>query len=147
MTKKLFKDCRFLIAQPERREILRGASVLVSGASIVGVGSAADLIRLAGTGAEVETIDCRNKIVMPGLVNGHNHSPWSIINLVFSGARSTAVTLPKQTNTAHAVEDYMIAPKAWFREDSTYDLAMCGLMDQIRYGTTTTADSNNYPAA
>ena len=40
-----------------------------------------------------------------------------------------------------------MAPMAWFSDDSTYDLAMCGLMDQIRYGTTTTADANNHPDA
>ncbi|HUA25004.1 MAG TPA: amidohydrolase family protein [Steroidobacteraceae bacterium] len=147
MGKVLLKDCKYLIAQPERREILRGVSVLIDGAEIIAVGSAGDLTRMADYASGLEAIDCRHKLVMPGLVNGHNHSPWSVVNLVFSGARGTGVELPERTDTLQAIEDYMLAPMAWFTADSTYDLAMCGLMDQIRYGTTTTADANNHPDA
>jgi 5-methylthioadenosine/S-adenosylhomocysteine deaminase len=145
--KILLKDCQYLIAQPEQRQILRNASVLIDGNQIVAVGSSEDLSAIAGSVASTDIVDCRRKLVMPGFVNGHNYSPWSVGNLVFSGASSTGVSLPEDTANTQSIEEYMLAPMAWFNDQSTYDLAMCGLMDQIRYGTTTTADAHNHPDA
>jgi len=146
MSKTLFSHCQYLIASPDRREILRDAAVLIDGTSVAVVGTHADVNRVIGE-EPVDTVDCSHKLVMPGFVNGHNHSPWSVINLVFSAASNTGVTLPPQQDFVRQIEEHVLAPMAWFQADNTYDLAMCGLMDQIRYGTTTTADANNRPDA
>ncbi|HEX4504358.1 MAG TPA: amidohydrolase family protein [Alphaproteobacteria bacterium] len=144
MGRTLFKNCRYLIARPDRKEVLRDAAILVDGRDIVAVGPEADM---AAPGPDLDIVDCSDKIVLPGLVNGHNHTPWSVVNLVFSAAASTGVVLPEEPDFISAIENHVMAPMAWFRDDSTYDLAMCGLMDQIRHGTTTTADANNQPDA
>jgi 5-methylthioadenosine/S-adenosylhomocysteine deaminase len=143
----LFRNCRYLIARPDRREVLRDASILTDGRNIVAVGSGREIETIDLGDPTLDVVDCSSKIVMPGLVNGHNHSPWSVVNLVFSAASSTGVELPPEPDFIAAIENHVMAPMAWFRDDSTYDLAMCGLMDQIRYGTTTTADANNHPDA
>lgn len=148
ITRTLYSRCQYLIARPDRREIMRDASVLTQGTDIIAVGAPCDVERLAGQAdGTLRNVDCSRKLVMPGFVNGHNHSPWSVVNLVFSAASSTGIVVPEEPDFVQAIEDHVLAPMAWFREDSTYDLSMCGLMDQIRYGTTTTADANNYPAA
>jgi cytosine/adenosine deaminase-related metal-dependent hydrolase len=123
-----------------------GASVLTDGTDIVAVGASQDIGRLAGRGQEIDIIDCTGKIVMPGLVNAHNHSPLSVTNLAMTG-NSNADEAAGEPDLLQFIEDDVLGPRAWFRDDSTYDMAMCGLMDQIRHGTTTTADAFNNPDA
>ena len=53
--------------------IHRGGSVAVRGDSIVAVGPDADGFQAA------ETIDCRGRVVMPGLVNAHTHVPMTLL--------------------------------------------------------------------
>ncbi|MGA2395890.1 MAG: amidohydrolase family protein [Candidatus Lustribacter sp.] len=140
----LFKNCRYLIARPDRRELLKNTDVLVEGTSIVAVGRLESELQADGG---VDVVPCHDNIVMPGLVNAHNHSPWSVINLVVAGAAGTGAVPTETTDWIGAMEGAILAPMAWFRDDSTYDLSMCGLLDQLRYGTTTTADGNSYPDA
>lgn len=146
MTRTFFKDCRYLIARPDRREVIRGGGVLVEGTDILAVGASADVAQIADTGVH-DVVDCSGKIVMPGFVNGHNHSPWSVINLVVSASSTSGVMPPQPSDLIALIEETVLAPMAWFDADNTYDLAMCGLMDQLRHGTTTTADANNVPSA
>jgi len=51
----------------------RHASIAITGSSIVAVGPEAD----AYDGAN--TIDCRGRVVMPGLVNAHTHVPMTLL--------------------------------------------------------------------
>src|SRR5271154_6176073 len=82
----LFPNCRYLIARPDRREVLRDASILIDGRNIVAVGSGREIEAVDLGDPTLDIVDCGDKIVMPGLVHGHNHSPWSVVNLVFSAA-------------------------------------------------------------
>jgi hypothetical protein len=40
------------------------------------------------------------------------------------------------------IEEDLLGPRAWFEDARTDDMALCGLMDQIRYGTTTTTSAS-----
>ena len=73
MNKVLFKNCRYLIckAAPEKG-ILEDGAVYVEGPVIKAVGPTAEIERLV-TDENTEVLDCRNKIVMPGLIDSHNH--------------------------------------------------------------------------
>src|SRR5271156_5361241 len=86
MTRVLFQNCRYLIARPDRQEVLQNASVLVSGADIIAVGPSGNGNTLVAGDLPVDIVDCSNKIVMPGLVNAHNHSPLSVTNLAMTEA-------------------------------------------------------------
>src|SRR5262245_19409123 len=51
----------------------RRGAVAISGDAIVAVGAAADAYACA------ETVDCRGRVVMPGLVNAHTHVPMTLL--------------------------------------------------------------------
>jgi len=66
----LFVNAMIVTVDPERR-ILDKAALAVSGSTIAGLGDAESLLREFG-GAR-RTIDCRGKVIFPGLINTHNH--------------------------------------------------------------------------
>jgi 5-methylthioadenosine/S-adenosylhomocysteine deaminase len=65
----IFADA-WLITMNERREVLEGASVCVEKDRIVAIGTRQDLQRRYAT---AEVVDCKSRIVMPGMVNTHTH--------------------------------------------------------------------------
>ncbi len=62
----LLKNCRFLITQNAKRDILENVDVLIEDDRIKAIGR--NLGKL-----DKKHIDCSKKIVMPGLVNTHTH--------------------------------------------------------------------------
>src|SRR4029077_1039171 len=65
----IFADA-WLITMNERREVLEGASVCVEKDRIVAVSTREDLVRRFPA---AELVDCKGRIVMPGMVNTHTH--------------------------------------------------------------------------
>src|SRR6202795_1490612 len=65
----IFTDA-WLITMNERREVLESASVCVEKDRIVALGTRQDLVRRFPT---AEIVDCKGRIVMPGMVNTHTH--------------------------------------------------------------------------
>ena len=65
----IFADA-WLITMNERREVLESASVCVEKDRIVAVSTRLDLERRFPT---AEVVDCKGRIVMPGMVNTHTH--------------------------------------------------------------------------
>jgi 5-methylthioadenosine/S-adenosylhomocysteine deaminase len=65
----LLADC-WLITMNDRREILESASVCVEKDRIAAVGTREQLQQRFPT---AEVIDCKGRIVMPGMVNTHTH--------------------------------------------------------------------------
>lgn len=57
----------------ERFTVHRGGGLAVSGGAIVAVGPG------AGAFEADETVDCRGRVVMPGLVNAHTHAPMTLL--------------------------------------------------------------------
>ncbi len=61
----LTMDDRFTVHTP--------GSIAISGGGILAVGNIAEQFE------PVETIDCRGRVVMPGLVNAHTHAPMTLL--------------------------------------------------------------------
>jgi cytosine/adenosine deaminase-related metal-dependent hydrolase len=145
MPKTLFRRCRVLIAKAAADGVIVDGAVLVDGAEIEAVGPSAEIERLCAGDAGLDIIDCANKIVMPGLVNAHNHTPWGVVNLAYTAAYGSGMNVPADMDFNQVMDQFVMAPMAWFTDRSVHELGLCGMMDQIRHGTTTTADANNHP--
>ncbi len=57
-------------------DIFTDGAIAVSGDSIVAVGAAAEI---AAHYQAKETLDCRGRVVMPGLINAHTHAPMTLV--------------------------------------------------------------------
>lgn len=66
-----------------------------------------------------------------------------MINLAYSPAAALGEQRDADFDSLEKIEEFVLAPMAWFDDDNTHDLALCGILDQTRYGTTNTADANN----
>lgn len=72
---KLFKNATVLTVDEKFNQYFPGA-VAVSGDSIVAVGPEKDIL---SSYESAETIDCGEKVLMPGLINGHTHVPMTLL--------------------------------------------------------------------
>jgi len=68
--KLLLKACRYIITQDSDRNIVENKDILIEGNEIVGIGSYTENCR---------TINCSNKLVLPGLFNMHTHTITNIL--------------------------------------------------------------------
>jgi 5-methylthioadenosine/S-adenosylhomocysteine deaminase len=68
----LLQNCKYVVTQNEKREILEGVDILIHDNKITLIGK--DLHKKY---AEEEVLDCSERIVMPGLINAHTHLPMS----------------------------------------------------------------------
>ncbi len=67
----LLKNCRFVVTQNEKREILENTDIEIEGNTIKKIDK--NIKRKPENKIKDQTIDCSNKIVMPGLINTHTH--------------------------------------------------------------------------
>jgi 5-methylthioadenosine/S-adenosylhomocysteine deaminase len=65
----LLHNCKYVVTQNAKREILENVDILIENDRIVGIGK--------GLKSKDEIIDCSQRIVMPGLINCHTHLPMS----------------------------------------------------------------------
>lgn len=65
-----------VVAMDEQRRVIENGAVAIRGERIVAVGSAAEIERAYRGG---KRIGAAGTIVMPGLVNAHNHAPMSLL--------------------------------------------------------------------
>ncbi len=72
MPTTLFRNCTLLPAAHEN--LLHNAYLLVEGDTIAATGSMADLPRYG----QADIIDAGGKLLMPGLINGHNHCAMTL---------------------------------------------------------------------
>jgi 5-methylthioadenosine/S-adenosylhomocysteine deaminase len=132
------KPCDLLITgdliltlDPTDRTFNRGA-IAISDRTIVDIGPADELGRRWTPAA---TVDGKGRIVMPGLVNVHNHTPLMI--------------------TRGMIEDIGFAPMYtpgipqghWLTEEDAYALSSLGMYELLRAGCTTVVDFYRYPSA
>jgi 5-methylthioadenosine/S-adenosylhomocysteine deaminase len=112
--------------------ILKSGAIAVIDKTIVDVGPADTLVV---KWAPAATIDGRNRIVIPGLVNVHNHTPLMI--------------------TRGMIEDIGFAPMYtpgipqghWLNEEDAYALSSLGMYELLRAGCTTVMDFYRYPSS
>src|SRR5262245_24000105 len=62
-----------IVTMDDRFTVHAGGSIAVSGGAIVAVGHIAEQY------TAVETVDCKNRVVMPGLINAHTHAPMTLL--------------------------------------------------------------------
>jgi 5-methylthioadenosine/S-adenosylhomocysteine deaminase len=112
--------------------ILKHGAMAVVDRDIVDIGPA-DALRALWKPAE--TVDGRGRMVMPGMVNVHNHTPLMI--------------------TRGMIEDLGFAPMYtpgvpqghWLRADDAYALSRLGVYELLRAGCTTVMDFYRYPSS
>ena len=114
--------------------VLRNHSVLIEDGMITELAPKARFRAFTG-----KRIDASGKIVMPGLINAHNH-------FYSTFARGLTATKP--------AADFMgVLKNLWWRLDSAlstedcYYSALVALLDSIRHGTTTIIDHHASPSA
>jgi 5-methylthioadenosine/S-adenosylhomocysteine deaminase len=114
----------YIITVNGNRDVIRNGWIRIDGDSIRGIGPMENLPPEAGQGAD-ETIDLHGMIVIPGLINGHNHHWASLFKNTGEGLLLEPwldqVTIPLMLQLT--VEDIRIA-------------AYLGALEQIRTGTT-----------
>src|SRR5688572_11627679 len=62
-----------VVTMDEQFTIHASGSVAISGSGILAVGG------IAGEFDAAEIVDCRGRVVMPGLVNAHTHAPMTLL--------------------------------------------------------------------
>jgi 5-methylthioadenosine/S-adenosylhomocysteine deaminase len=142
MDKILFRNCRFLVSQPTPfGGILENGALYVEGPIIKAVGPTADIEMQYGTQEGLDVIDCQDKLVMPGLVDSHNHVGEAQMFLIFGW-----LTTPLQGIVDTAIRVLWPAYN-WFTDESVYDLTLFGLLNMLKHGTTTYANAFTFPDA
>lgn len=112
--------------------IIRDGAIAIADRTIVGIGPA-DL--LARRWVPATTIDGTGRLMLPGLINAHNHTPLMI--------------------TRGMIEDIGFAPMYtpgipqghWLSEEDAYALSSLGMYELLRAGCTTVVDYYRYPSA
>jgi cytosine/adenosine deaminase-related metal-dependent hydrolase len=131
----LIKNARYLIASLPF-DILENGAVFVEGNRIKAVGRSSDLERRYE--ADV-VIDASDKLVMPGLVDAHNHVGECHMFTLFGFLDSPL------TGIGDALDRIVWPAWCWIPEEAAYDLEMLGLMHLLKSGTTTVQDCFMWP--
>jgi 5-methylthioadenosine/S-adenosylhomocysteine deaminase len=121
----IFADA-WLITMNERREVLESASVCVENDRIVAVSTRQDLQKRFPT---AETVDCRGRILMPGMVNTHTH----LFQTLLKGLGDDMV-LKKWFTCMTGPSGVHLTP------DDAHVAALHGCVESIRSGVTTLVD-------
>ncbi|MCK5594534.1 MAG: amidohydrolase family protein, partial [Candidatus Aenigmarchaeota archaeon] len=66
----LLKNCAQILTQDNKRDILKDKDILIKDGIITEIGK--------NLSTDGKTIDCKNKLAMPGLINTHNHLAMSL---------------------------------------------------------------------
>lgn len=124
MTPLLLVDADFVISRASA--VRRRASVCVSGQRIEAVGEPADLDRRYPA---AEHVDCRGLILLPGLVNAHNH----LFQVLMRGLGKRYAVFDWVKRLTYPVTQRLGA-------DDHYHAVLLACMDAFRNGTTAIVD-------
>ncbi len=113
----------WVLTLDEGRRIFRHGAVAITGARIDAVGEASE-ITARFSGATV--LDTTNKVVLPGLVNGHRH-----LLATPKGAQ------PDGNVTLVNLRDFVYPAFASLSEDDMYTYTLHATAEMVRFGTTT----------
>lgn len=120
----LFRNARVLTMDPARREIA-ATDVLVEGARITAMGT-----RLTPPDQDTRIIDATGHLLMPGLINGHLHSPGNLM-------KGAIVDQPLELFMLHEVPPLMTVPES----ARLYHLrTLLGAVEMLKIGVTAVHD-------
>lgn len=135
----LFKDCKFILSLPEHGGIVSGKSILVDGRYIVAMDHFDVLYHEYETlTKKADVIDCSNKIVMPGLIDSHNHLCNTHMNL------SRIIGLNYDDIASHMMTT-VHDPYGWLTDEALYDISLASALNDIKQGATTIENSTIIP--
>ena len=140
MNKILFRNCRYLISRPTPfGGIIEDGAIVINGATIEAVGPSAEIEAQYSEQPDIEIIDAHNKIVMPGLIDSHNHVGEAHMFLIFGWLRTPL------TGIADTATRILWPAYNWLTDASVYDLTLLGLVNMLKHGTTTFANAFPFP--
>jgi cytosine/adenosine deaminase-related metal-dependent hydrolase len=105
------------------------------------VGDSADLEARYQYTPDLEIVDGQDKLVLPGLVDAHNHL-GETHSLLIEGLLERPIQ-----GIVDAVQRIYWPAYSWLTEESAYDLTLFGLLNVIKHGATTHADAMIFPEA
>src|SRR5215212_526576 len=111
-----------VVTVDEQRRILDDGAVAVDGGRIVAVGPAAEI---AAQYQAAETIDCRGKLVLPGLIDAHGHGGHSLIKTI--GADTPSLWMRIVTS----IYFHFSTPEYWHAD------GLVSALERLRFGVTT----------
>lgn len=124
-TARLFIHATIVTVNKEREIILDGALLIESG-RIAAIGKTVDLLNQAQAAKHsIETVDCTNKIILPGLINTHAHLAQSLL-------RGLAENLPLHNWLCDAIWPL----EANYAENDGYIAALLTIAEMLKSGTT-----------
>ena len=122
----------YVVTMDSEQAVHRGAAVAIDDGVIIAVGPAAEI---TSSYAAVETLGGANRIVMPGLVNGHSHAAMTLLR----GVADDLALMDWLNNYIFPAEVEFVDPE--FVRIGT-ELAC---WEMLRGGTTTFVDMYYYP--
>src|SRR5258705_1149266 len=113
-----------IVTMHDRFTVHARGALAVTGGEIVAIGNIADDY------APIETIDCKGRVVMPGLINAHTHAPMTLLRGLADDLRLDVWLL-----------GYMMpVERAFVRPDFVALGTKLACAEMIRSGTTCFAD-------
>ena len=135
----VWKDCKFLFPTPDPADIRTGISVLVKDNTIEAIAPYATLSETyAVQSVDWDIIDCSQKIVMPGLVDGHNHLCNTHMNL-------SRIFGLDYNNIAQHMLTTIHDPYGWMSDECLYDVSLLSALNDLKHGATTIENSTILP--
>jgi 5-methylthioadenosine/S-adenosylhomocysteine deaminase len=122
-----------VLTQNDTRRVLSPGAVAIDGSDIVDVAAPADI---AARFTAAETIDARNQVVLPGLINTHTHAPM----VLFRGLADDLALMDWLQKYIFPAEAKTVSPE--FVSTGTRLAAL----EMIESGTTTFADMYYFEA-
>ncbi|KAA8616612.1 SsnA Cytosine deaminase [Pyrenophora tritici-repentis] len=117
-----------VITVNKSREVILDGALLIENGRITALGKTSDLIyqlESRGDHGDVETIDCTNKIVIPGLINTHAHLAQSLLR-----------GLAEDLSLHNWLCDAIWPLEANYAEDDGYVASMLTITEMLKTGTT-----------
>jgi 5-methylthioadenosine/S-adenosylhomocysteine deaminase len=142
MNKILIRNCQYLVTYPGTSQgIIENGAIYIENDKIVAVGKSSQIDARYSSQSDLDILDAHEKMVLPGLVDAHNHV-GEVHTLLVPGWLDTPI------NGIVDAADRMYWPAYnWLTEQSTYDLTLFGLLHAIKYGATTHTDAMIFPHA
>jgi 5-methylthioadenosine/S-adenosylhomocysteine deaminase len=141
-SKILIRNCKYLVTHPGLIDgIVEDGAVYIEGSLIVAVGKSPQLEAQYAQLPGIDILDAREKAVLPGLVDAHNHV-GEVHTLLIQGWLDSPIT-----GIIDAMERIYWPAYNWLNEESAYDLTLFGLLNVLKHGATTHADAMIFPEA